>query len=372
MPTVILKRCGSYDAGEVRRAVHEALSGLLEKQDPSLAGKRILLKPNLAAARRPERCVTTHPEIVGAAVDFFKDRGCAVGVGDSPAGALRGVERVWENTGMRSVCEARGATLVNFEAAGWIERSIEGRTYRMSRALLDFDHVVSLPKLKTHVLTLITGAVKNMYGCVPGFGKSKLHLANPKPPSMSRVLVDVFCLAGPWLSLVDAVEAMEGNGPSSGQMRRLGFVAASRDAVALDAKLAELVGIDPMAVPTTGEAYRRGIVKDGPGGVEVTGASEADLRVRDFTVPANWHFFLVPDGIARLAARWFWVKPLVVHDRCTGCGECAAICGASAVSVEGGKARVSRDKCVSCLCCVEVCPTGAVEPQVSRLARLLT
>jgi len=372
VPIVVLKKCRSYDAGEVRQAVHESLSSLLEEEDLPLAGKQILLKPNLAAARRPERCVTTHPEVVGAAIDFFKERGCSVGVGDSPAGALRGVRRVWENTGMLGVCEAKGARLVNLEAGGWVERSVGSRTYRVSRALLDFDHVVSLPKLKTHVLTLITAAVKNMYGCMPGFGKSELHLANPKPPAMSRVLVDVFCLAKPWISLVDAVEAMEGNGPSSGQVRRLGFVAASRDAVALDVKLADLLGIDPLKVPTTREAHRRGLWKDVPGSIKVTGASEVDLRVRDFKVPANWHFYLIPDRLARLAGKWFWVKPLVVYDKCTGCGECEGICAASAVSMEDGKAKVSREECVSCLCCIEACPAGAMEPRMSALARLLT
>lgn len=369
---MILKKCSSYDPAEVKRAVHQSLSGLLEEGDGSLSGQRILLKPNLAAARRPERCVTTHPEIVGAAIDFFRERGCAVGVGDSPAGALRGVGRVWENTGMRAVCEARGASLVNLEAAGWVERAVGKRTYRISRALLDFDRVVSLPKFKTHVLTLITGAVKNMYGCVPGFGKSQLHVANPKPPAMSRVLVDVFSLAAPWLSVVDAVEAMEGNGPSSGQVRRLGFVAASRDAVALDAILAELVGIDPMKVPTTREATRRGLLKVGHGGIDVTGTPRSDLGVGDFKVPANWRFFLIPDLLARAVGKWFWVKPVVIGDRCTGCGECAGICAASAVMVEDGRARVSPEECVSCLCCIEACPTGALEPQISKLARLLT
>ncbi|MFZ1947702.1 MAG: DUF362 domain-containing protein, partial [bacterium] len=220
--SVVLARCDRYSAAEVEHAVTRVLSGAL-CAEPGLVGrKRVLLKPNLAAAKGPERCLTTHPQVVAAAIAFFRQRGCDVSVGDSPAGALRGVRRVWEATGMLEACESAGARLVNFEAGGWIEKSVEGRTYRMAREALGYDLVVSIPKLKTHVLTLVTGAVKNMFGCVPGLAKSSHHLANPRPAAMSRVIVDVFSLARPGLSLVDAVEAMEGNGPSSGRPKRLG------------------------------------------------------------------------------------------------------------------------------------------------------
>jgi uncharacterized protein (DUF362 family)/Pyruvate/2-oxoacid:ferredoxin oxidoreductase delta subunit len=370
MAVVVLEGCGSYDAALVRRAVHGALSGVLGENTSRLGGKRILLKPNLAAARKPERGVTTHPEVVGAAIDFFKERGCAVSVGDSPAGAVRGVHRVWEKTGMLEICRARGAQLVNFEAGGWVEKTVRGRSYRIARAALECDHLVNLPKFKTHVLTLVTGAVKNTFGCIPGFAKSAFHLRFPKPPAMSTVIVDVFNAVDPWINLVDAVEAMDGNGPSSGRLRHLGLVAASTDAVALDVVLSRIVGIDPVQVPTTREALvRRGSAEPGP--ITVVG-DQAHACGEGFDIPSNWHFFLIPDALSRLALRWFWVKPRVEAAICTGCGDCAAICAASAIGVVGGKAVVRQDRCVSCLCCIEACPAGAIEPQKSRLARLVT
>ena len=372
MAVVVLKRCGSYDPEEVARAVGEALADAIGGDTADLGGKRVLLKPNLAAARAPERCVTTHPAIVGAAIDYFVGRGCNVFVGDSPAGAVRGVDRVLHKTGMLKLCEDKGAQPVNFEAGGWLERSVEGRTYRLARAAFDFDRVINMPKLKTHILTLITGAIKNMFGCVPGFAKSAFHLHNPKPAAMSKVLVDVFSIANPWVSLVDAVEAMDGNGPSSGGIRHLGVVAASRDAVALDAVLSQLVGIDPMKVPTTREAARRGLGESDLGKIDVRGVGLADLQDRPFRVPSNWAFSLVPDVLARAAARWFWVKPHIDPSRCTGCGDCAGMCAASAMKLASGVAVLDRDRCVSCLCCIEACPCGAIEPRVRGLARLLT
>ncbi len=372
MSRVFLKTCRSYDPNEVGKAVEAALSSVLGDGAGDLEGKKVLLKPNLAGARKPERAVTTHPEIVGAAIDYCRRFGAQVYVGDSPAGAVRGVTRVWENTGMLAVCGARGATLVNFEAGGWLQECVEGRTYRIARAIHGFDYVVNIPKFKTHILTLLTGAIKNMFGCVPGFGKSSLHLLNPRPAGMSKILVDIFSIVRPWVSLVDAVEAMEGNGPSSGRVRHLGFVAASRDAVALDAILAEIVGVDPLKVPTTREAYGRGLGEGSLDRIAVDGAALRDVAGQNFEVPSNWQFGLVPDGLARLVARWFWVRPLVHESKCIGCGDCVGICAASAINLNCGKAVVDRGNCVSCLCCIEACAAGAIEPRMSRLARFAT
>lgn len=371
MATVYLKKC-SYEPSDAQRCVRAALSAALGDKAGSFRGARVLLKPNLAIARPPERAATTHPEIVGAAIDYLRGLGAEVAVGDSPAGAVRGVKRIWEATGMASACQARGASLVNFEAGGWVERSIDGRTYRIAKAILDFDYIVNLPKLKTHVLTLVTAAVKNMFGCVPGLDKSRFHLFNPRPAAMSAVLVDVFSIATPVVSLVDAVDAMDGNGPSSGGVRHLGFIAASADAVALDAVLAHLVGIDPMKVPTTREAWKRGLGEGRLERISLEGDPSDDLAAGDFKVPSNWQFGLVPNALTRLLARWFWVRPVVNLGSCTGCGDCARGCAASAIEIDGGKAAVAYDKCVACLCCIEVCPAGAVEAARSKLARLVT
>jgi len=174
MAEVVIERCDSYSAGVVRRAVDKALGTALGNAGDSVNGERVLLKPNLLSAREPDRCITTHPSVVGAVIDYFQDRGATVCVGDSPAGALRGISRVWENTGLLDAACSRGATMVNFDAGGWVLKSVRGRPYAIARAVTDFDRIVSLPKFKTHILTVLTAGIKNMFGCVPGFRKSSL------------------------------------------------------------------------------------------------------------------------------------------------------------------------------------------------------
>jgi uncharacterized protein (DUF362 family)/Pyruvate/2-oxoacid:ferredoxin oxidoreductase delta subunit len=372
MSSVVIERCTSYSQAEVTKAVERALVLALGKRIRDVAGKRVLLKPNMLAAREPSRGVTTHPAVVGAAVDCLRQYGARISVGDSPAGAVRGVRRVWEKTGILALCEAKGVPLVNFEAGGWISRSVGGRVYQISIAAAEADYIVNLAKFKTHILTLLTGAIKNMFGCVPGFRKSALHLAHPRPWPMSRALVDIVSLVPSWVSLVDAVVAMDGNGPSSGRPRDLGFVAASTDCVALDAVLARVAGIDPMRVPTTAEAYRRGLGEGLLSRISFPSLRAEEVAPAEFKVPGNWKFSLVPGFLGGVLSRLVWVKPVISPEVCTGCGECCNVCPAGAIDMDRRKAVVNHRLCVSCLCCHEACPAGAVEARMSRLARLIS
>jgi uncharacterized protein (DUF362 family)/Pyruvate/2-oxoacid:ferredoxin oxidoreductase delta subunit len=369
MTTVVLERCESYSPEVAGRAVERALSAAVGPERSGLAGQTVLLKPNLLAARDPARAITTHPVIVGAAIDYFQGLGARVSVGDSPAGAVRGVRRVWENTGMLEICRCKGAEIVNLEAGGWVSKSVSDRTYEIARSVYDFDRIVNMPKLKTHILTLMTASIKNMFGCVPGFRKSVLHVAHPDPGSMSRALVDIFSLVKPWITLVDAVDVMEGNGPSSGRVRHLGLLAAGDDCVALDAVLAEIIGLNPARVPTTWEAARRGLGEVQGDRIEVKGPEIGSLAVKDFDVPANWKFFLIPGFLGRLLARYVWVRPVVRREVCTGCGECVAICAAGAINLSSGRAGVDDRMCTSCMCCHEACSVGAIDTRMSWLAR---
>ncbi|MFZ1946987.1 MAG: 4Fe-4S dicluster domain-containing protein, partial [bacterium] len=136
--------------------------------------------------------------------------------------------------------------------------------------------------------------------------------------------------------------------------------------------MSSVVGVEPLRVPTTREAARRGLGEADLRKIAVAGESLEAFRVGDFEVPSNWRFSLVPNALGRLAMKWFWVKPVVEPARCVGCGDCERMCAAGAIRMSAGKAVVTPSRCVSCICCIEACQSGAIEPRASRLARLVT
>ena len=232
--------CRSYadSAAAVRRAL-DALGGPARFFKP---GCRVLIKPNLLTDAEPARAVTTHPEIVRALIRLAREAGASPCVADSPAGALR-VSEVWEKTGFRALCEQEHTPLLNLEKTDSVAFLCDGVRFTIAKPVLEADLVVNAPKVKTHSLTLFTGAIKNLYGTIPGFQKANLHTAFPTPQDMGRLLATIADTIRPGLSVADGVVGMDGNGPSAGHPIPLGFVAASPDPVALDAALCGCLGI---------------------------------------------------------------------------------------------------------------------------------
>ncbi len=370
--TVAVVRCESYDRGDVERAVGRAVELVGGIERFVSGGEQILLKPNLLSAKAPERAITTHPEVARAVIGLVRRAGGEPRLGDSPGGAIRGVERVWRNTGFLDLSEETGVPLVSFEASGSEERVGRLQSYMVARPVIEADGVINLPKMKTHVLTLYTGAVKNMYGIVPGFMKGRLHSVAPRPVPFSRVVVDVFSLAPPRLSVMDAVVAMEGDGPSGGSPRKVGAVLASEDAVALDAVAARMMGYRERQVPTVRIGEERGLGVAGLDLIDIVGDDPDALTPGDFRLPGTGALNYIPDGLVRLLTPFIWAHPEMSRERgCRGpeCGLCVRSCPVQAIRMADGIPKVDFTTCVECLCCHEVCPHDAVEVKLSWLAR---
>jgi uncharacterized protein (DUF362 family)/Pyruvate/2-oxoacid:ferredoxin oxidoreductase delta subunit len=366
---VSVLRCEDYrldDVYEVVKRSFDNLGGLNRFVRP---GQRVLLNPNLLAAKGPERAITTHPTIVIAVARQLQELGCEVFIGDSPGGATQGVKRVWDNTQMSEAASSVGATLVNFETSGVYEKSVNGNLYRLSKPLFDFDLVISLPKLKTHVLTMMTGGIKNNFGAVPGVRKAEYHKKYPKVNDFSGMLVDIFSLVKPTVYLMDAILGMEGDGPSSGEPKKMGLVLASTDAVALDAVGADIMGFKPGQIPTTKIAGERALGVDDLSRIEIIGERLSEARVKDFRTPSNKFWKLTPRFIIRLIEPYFWVRPAINQALCTNCNTCVENCPMKAISPDSDVPTYDYESCINCLCCHELCPEGAVFLERSWLAR---
>ena len=362
--------CNSYSLPEVKKILFEGLHLIGDWSKLIRRGNRVLLKPNLLSPRVPEEGVTTHPAVVEATVQLVKDCGAKVFLGDSPGGLGTDLEKLWTITGMENISKQYAVPLINFEKEKLVSRSLGRQKIYIPEIVVEAEVMISLPKLKTHHLTVLTGAVKNMFGVIPGVGKVMLHRDFPHPEEFSRVLVEIYKMVKPHLTIMDAVWAMEGQGPSNGDIKKMNFLLIGEDGVAVDAIASSLVGIDPLKVPTTYFAKEQGVGESNLGNIEIKGLELSEARVESFRLPFSYLRW-VPKRLLKFLARAMKVKPVVAEDTCRNCQRCVESCPVKAITDEGkGMKVVDYKRCILCLCCYEICPYSAVKLKKSLLAKL--
>ncbi len=378
MPSVFIGRCHSYDEEEVERGVREAVLALGGIGRFVRPGQRVLIKPNLLLFKPPETAINTHPAVVRAVATLVQEAGARAVIADSPGGGTgfnaAALRRLYRITGMDEVARTTGAGL-NLDCEALEVPFPEGGTVRrldVMRPAAAADTIINLPKLKTHGLLRFTGAVKNLFGLVPGRIKLGYHTKLRDTERFSGMLLDIVLWARPVLTIMDAIVAMEGEGPSAGRPRQLGLLIAGEDATAVDLAALDIIRLDPQTVPTVRVAVHRGLTTGRSADLEVVGLPLAEARVADFDVPMTGspEVLLTPPGIRRWLEQQFVARPRA-SDRCTGCGICAQNCPVEAISLRSGHAYMDLRRCIRCYCCHELCPQHAIELRRSALARLL-
>ncbi len=325
-----------------------------------IRGKRVLIKPNVLRSSGAKEGIVTHPAVLRAVVEAVEAMNPeSLIVGDNPGLFSYGDnEESFRKTGLMEA--ARG----HYRNIGGDSRTVpfDPRfmpTVSVSKAVLDSDVVISLPKFKTHGLTVMTGAIKNSYGILPGAQKAKLHKLAGNPQRFHEVIVEVFRLRVPDLFIVDAVVGMEGNGPASPDLREIGLILASNNAVALDAVIATMMGCDPGKLRFLQKAKELGLGEHDLGTIEVIGELK---RLPGFKLPPlSGEAIQGNDTIQTLIHSRTVLRPHVDPDGCTSCATCVEHCPAQALSMgDEGYPVLDSANCITCFCCQEMCPEKAI------------
>jgi uncharacterized protein (DUF362 family)/Pyruvate/2-oxoacid:ferredoxin oxidoreductase delta subunit len=381
MAVISLQKCTQYDNKLLKDKIIAGLKQIdLDLTD--LKDKRVCLKPNLLMPSSPERAVTTHPELFRAVAEIIHDYTRSIIIIESPN--FFPLKSTIKKTGLAPIVSDLEIEVADINVTKALQFPLAHRykSIDISKAFFDVDYIINMPKLKTHGFTHYTGAVKNLFGTMPGLSKAQMHMKAPSQMEFSEFLLDLYggLLNGfekpkKFIHIMDAVVGMEGEGPGpSGKPKKIGAVIVGDDAVALDYVAVNLVGLDLKKVFTITEGFKRGYGVKSPDDIQIKGETLKDMRITDFkasrsSVMGGVIWPLTSPTIKNL----FIEKPVPRTDVCTLCYNCMKICPAGAIT-KADEAKVptyNYRKCIRCFCCMETCPEAAIYLKKGILQRLM-
>ncbi|WAM33418.1 DUF362 domain-containing protein [Caldicellulosiruptor morganii] len=359
---VAIVRCDTYNVEDVKCALEKGIN-LLGFEFPAF--NRVLLKPNLLMKKSLEEAVTTHPSVVEAVIRIIQEKANEIIIADSPGGPYtkRRLEAIYQAAGLKDL-ESYKKVILNYDTSFkevQLKKSILKKISFIS-PYFEADGLINLPKLKTHRMAVYTGAVKNLFGLVPGGQKAELHFRLQEVEKFMEMLLDIYYTANPVLNIMDAIVGMEGEGPSAGKPRSLGLILISQDAVALDFVACKIIGLQTKDVPLLNVAKTKGLLD--PDDIEIVGEKLEEVAVGNFDVPLRPEISFVrgraPNFVSRFINDLLTPRPVFNRDVCIGCAECFNACPAQAIEMRSRKAYVDLEKCIRCYCCHELCPAKAI------------
>ena len=335
--------------------------------DALAPGMTVVLKPNLILRSDPKGAMITHPVFVQAAGRCVKKTGAKVLIAESPGGPYTPavMRSHFKVCGYTEMAEAEGFELYTACKSREVPMP-DGQRCRQAAIVEPFigaDYIIDLPKVKTHSMVGYSGAVKNMFGVVPGLQKPELHCRFPEKEDFSRMLVDICQFAMPDFVLMDGIWAMEGDGPTGGSRRELGAVVASKNPYAADFCATDLVGIDPDNIIMLRYGKEQGLAPASPEEIELLGDDPAEIRVTDFKrarASSTDFIDMMPKFLRPLAKKITTPYPRIEKKGCVGCGKCAESCPQHTITVKDGKAEIDYKNCIHCFCCHEMCPQHVI------------
>jgi len=360
MATVII-RPADYQYDQVKKIIFEMIEMLAGNRIKP--GCRVLIKPNVLSAARPEDAVLTHPQVIRAAVEYVVQKGACPQVSDSPA--IGSFEKIFRQNGTTEALKGLPVVCAPFKDVVSVDIGKPYGHIEIARDALEADVIINLPKLKTHSQMLLTLAAKNMFGCIVGFKKSQWHMrAGVDTMAFARLLVAIHQAVKPAVSILDGILAMEGEGPGKGGTPRpVGVLIGSDDSFALDMVVCEMLGVYYENVPMLKIAYGDGLIPS----FDMDGALPA---VANFKLPGGGPLIFGPPILQNFLRRHTLAWPVCDASLCKMCSQCWTICPAGAIWEKVDSIEFDYKKCIRCYCCVEVCPYGALRTKETLGGRI--
>lgn len=366
---VLIKRIDEYDLDKIIAFFKRTVLNK-DRMLPNLIDKVILLKPNLLGAFTPEQAVTTHPVILEAVIQILQTINCTILIGDSPGGSLN-YETVLNKCGIREVADKYQVEIVNLNK--YPVKSTTNSNYSIVYTGLydEIDYIINLAKYKTHSLMQFTGAVKNLYGLVPGLKKADYHREYPNSQKFAQFIAKLYETLKPKVlfSVIDGIVGMEGKGPSGGKPRNFGYLFASECPSSADYVAAYMMGFKPLNI----ELIRLTMQIDGvlPSRIASNYLWQENIIPNVDTGIVKLRSKIlnrIPNGINKIFKSIFWYKP-VITDECKKCNICMNSCPVDAIKPDSdGNLKINDKLCIRCLCCHEFCPHQAIEIVQSSIA----
>jgi uncharacterized protein (DUF362 family)/Fe-S-cluster-containing hydrogenase component 2 len=377
MSKVFINTCSSYS--EIKLV--EIFESILSKTDSInnlKPGSTVVLKANLLIRKAPESAVTTNPVFLHALAHVLLKRDLKVVIGDSPGGLFSKpfLKSVYEVCGLTDVFKDMSVEL-NYNTDVAVMKNPSGRKPRefaITKYIQNADYIINVPKLKTHVAMIYTGAIKNWYGTIAGERKFDYHVVAHDTDDFANMLIDIYLLNKPHLTICDAVIGMDHNGPAAGKPVAVNLVLASEDGFALDATALKIIGVDPMKVPVMKASFKRNLLCDNDADIEIVGESITDVAINYFILPDTMQNHPVDAGEPLLLAKLIEsMKPRIAfnYKKCKRCKECYNACQSKAIDFHNDKPEVNHRKCIKCFCCHELCAANAVKIKQSLVLKPL-
>jgi len=322
------------------------------------SGEKVILKPNFVAPRESNTGVTTDLQLISAVIEQIQKTGAtpilAEGVG------YEFTPKNFEILGIPKLVKKYGIEFVDLREAETIPiKTREPHFHRINipKIIFESDHTINLPKLKTHMLTGISCAMKNLIGCLPLEERRKMHVygLSKSIPSINRIIKTD-------LTIVDAQKIMHGMGPAFGDQIDLGLIIGGTDNLIIDDFCSKLLGVQGKIsyIPKNVPEY------------DVDGTFNQiniDLPDNEFYRNKYWALYFVDHLLSKITRSTIIPKiitkigtrPFLDMSACTKCMKCEAVCPVNAFDINNGVLDYKKCRYIRCMRCYDVCPANAIK-----------